>query len=232
MSDRSDEVTESRDAGSGPDPRSTDDLLEETERLLEESGSESGPGSGSSADPSVPDADDVGELSPSESTSVWASDEETPTADFDPGRDAETERSGGLRSRLPSLGFGGLKPSLSPKEYFSPKAFLALVLLLGAGLFAGGMIPLLSTAGQLLGLFATAFLVGLLASKRRYLEMGTAGASVGAVAAFASYAFITLIGSAPGTTVLAVGASAGLLAAVGGYYFGRDLRSGLTRDIE
>ena len=234
MSDRSDEVTESRDAPSGsspdpnPRPRSTDDLLEETEQLLEESGGGSGPGT----EPSVPDAE--GAREPSSSESVWSSDEGTPTADFESGRDADadTERSGGLRSRLPSLGLGGLKPSLSPEEYFSPKEFLAVALLLGGGLIAGGLIPLVSVAGQLVGLFATAFLVGLLASKRRYLEIGAAGTSVGAVAALAEYAFFTLIGSASGTTLLAVGASAGFLAAVGGYYFGRDLRDGLARDIE
>ena len=223
MSDRSDEVTESRDAP----PSSTDDLLEETEQLLDGSGGAAG------TEPSVPDAERAGEPSASDS-SVWSSDDGTTTADIEPDRDADTdtERSGGLRSRLPGFGLGGLKPSLSPTDYFSPKEFLAVALLLGGGLIAGGMIPLLSVAGQLLGLFATAFLVGLLASKRRYLEVGTAGASVGAVAALAEYAFFTLIGSASGTTLLAVGTSAGLLAAVGGYYFGRDLRDGLSRDIE
>ncbi|MFC6726003.1 hypothetical protein ACFQE1_16860, partial [Halobium palmae] len=35
-----------------------------------------------------------------------------------------------------------------------------------------------------------------------------------------------------GTTIAGVGAGSGLLVALAGYYFGRDLRDGLTREVE
>ncbi len=97
-------------------------------------------------------------------------------------------------------------------------------------MFAGGAVPLLSTIGQLLGMFAVAFLVGLVTSKRRYLEMTSAGLLVGVLGAFSDYAMFVMTGS--GTTVFFIGAAIGLVSSVLGYYFGRDLRDGLARDIE
>ncbi len=117
MSDRADEVTESRDA------RSTDDLLEETEQLLEESGTgtESPPADAEAGtEPSAESASDIDAES-------WLGDSEPATPDADTASDP-SESGGGLRSRLPSLGFGlgsGRSRSVSPSEYFSPKAFLA-----------------------------------------------------------------------------------------------------------
>ncbi|NGM68483.1 hypothetical protein G6M89_05570 [Natronolimnobius sp. AArcel1] len=230
MSDRTDEVTESRDA------RSTDDLLEETERLLEESGS----GSESGAEPAPADANrNTGTGTETEAgadtatdigSDSWLSDSEPATSDAD-ATSEPSESSGGLRSKLPSLGLGsGRSRSVSPGEYFSPKGFLAAVLLLGVGMFAGGAVPFLSTIGQLIALFTVAFLVGLVTSKRRYLEMTTAGLLVGVLGAFNDYTMFILTGS--GTTVFFVGAAIGLVSTVLGYYFGRDLRDGLARDIE
>ncbi|RKD93479.1 DUF456 domain-containing protein [Halopiger aswanensis] len=250
MSDRSDEVTESR---RDEDARSPEDVLAETERLLEETGSgsegESGtgaaadtgsPSSGRSPSESLEDSLDGGlESDPLASESADASaaagtDTGAPTADADSG------------SRLPSwMPFGGsssatapagrrsslrdrLTPSLSPSQYFSPKGFLAMLALVGAGLLVGWTV--LPVAGRMIGMFATAFLVGLLASKRRYLEMTAAGVSVGAVSSLVTHAFFAVAGSAQ--AVLAVGATVGLVASLVGYYFGRDLRDGLARDIE
>ncbi|TYL40064.1 hypothetical protein CV102_00330 [Natronococcus pandeyae] len=179
-------------------PHSTDELLSETEQLL----------SGADADTGEPSARSATEREP-ESTAP--------------------ESSSSRSSRLPSVSsFLSLPSAPSLYRYFSPKAFLALVLVVGAGLLAGGLaIPF---AGRIVGMFAVAFIVGLVTSKRRYLEMTAAGASVGSVAALANYAVLAVAGS--GQAVLAVGASAGLAACVGGYYFGRDLRDGLFRDVE
>ncbi|WP_394741148.1 DUF456 domain-containing protein [Natronococcus roseus] len=190
MGDRSDEFVEA-DRGE----RSTDELLEETERLL--SGSDAEVDAGSSADaPPAASPETEAEANATEGTS--------------------------LRSRLPSL------PRPSLETAFSPKAFLALVLAVGVGFFAGELtIPI---AGQIVGMFAVAFAIGLATSKRRYLEVGTAGASVGGIAAVVSNAVLAVAGS--GRAVLAVGVTAGLVACLVGYYLGRDLRNGLFQEIE
>ncbi|MFU8866687.1 DUF456 domain-containing protein [Natronococcus sp.] len=186
MGDRSDEFVE-REGGE----RSTDELLEETERLL--SGSNAGV-----------DGDSSTEASASVST------------------DTESAERTSLRSRLPSL------PRPSLEGAFSPTAFLALVVALGAGFFAGELV--IPIAGQIVGMFAVAFAIGLATSKRRYLETAAAGASVGGIAAVVSNAVLAVAGS--GRAVLAVGVSAGLVACLVGYYFGRDLRNGLFQDLE
>ncbi|MFA9415036.1 DUF456 domain-containing protein [Natrinema sp. HArc-T2] len=206
MSDRSDEVTESRRE------TATDDLLEETDRLLSESDLDVDNGSSES----------VGE-SPSASSDDTGLDSLT---GFDREPDAEPAGSSDTDSSRSWL--SPLTSRLSPGRYFSPKEYIALVLLLGAGLLAGATV--LPIAGRVIGTFLTAFSIGLVASKRRYLEMTTAGVSVGAVAAVLNNAILTVAGS--GQTLVTIGATVGVLAAVGGYYFGRDLRDGLGRDLE
>ncbi|MFC4543968.1 DUF456 domain-containing protein [Halosolutus amylolyticus] len=208
MSDRSDEVTASREG----DARSTDDLLEETEELLSGSGADAGPSSTPARDRSTGQDAPVDEST--ESGSWWRS------SDAEPDAAAETDIDTSRLSRL--------APSHSLGEYFSPKAFLALVLALGAGLFVGDTI--LPIGGRIAGMFAVAFAIGLVASKRRYLETTAAGVSVGALAALANHAVIAVAGSS--RAIVAVGATVGLLSCVGGYYFGRDLRDGLRRDID
>ncbi len=193
MSDRSDEVTESRDS---------EDLLEETDRLLSDAGLESG------GDESSASADRLSDTSAdlsAESTHEMPSD------------DTKTDS-----SRLE-----GVRSWLSADSYFSPRAFFAFVLLIGAGLLAGGMaIPI---AGRIIGILGVAFAVGLLTSRRRYLELTAAGTTVGGVSAVASNAFLAAAGSFE--TVVAVGVAVGLVASLVGYYFGRDLRNGLTREV-
>jgi len=102
------------------------------------------------------------------------------------------------------------------------------VALLGVGLLVGATV--LPIAGRMIGMFVTAFLIGLVASKRRYLEVTAAGISVGAITAVLNNAIITVAGS--GQTVVAIGATFGLFASLVGYYFGRDLHDGLNRDLE
>jgi hypothetical protein len=191
MSDRSDEFVEA-DRGE----RSTDELLEETERLL----------SGSNAEA---DADSSADASARTSTDAASTD-------------TESAKRTSIRSRLPSL------PRPSLETAFSPKAFLALVGALGVGFFAGELV--IPIAGQIVGMLAVAFAIGLATSKRRYLEVGAAGAAVGGVAAVVSNAVLAVAGS--GRAVLAVGVTAGLVACLVGYYFGRDLRNGLFQEIE
>ena len=209
MSDRSDEVTESR-----RETPATDDLLEETDHLLSESGIDSGDGSSESRGAA---SDDTG-LDSLTGVDRRTDAEREPAGPTDTTSDTDSSRSwlSPLTSRL-SLG-----------RYFSPKEYVAIVLLLGAGLLAGATV--LPIAGRVIGTFLTAFSVGLVASKRRYLEMTAAGISVGAIAAVLNNAILAVAGS--GQTLVAVGATVGVLAAVGGYYFGRDLRDGLGRDLE
>ncbi|RQG98831.1 DUF456 domain-containing protein [Natrarchaeobius oligotrophus] len=196
MTDRSNELTESRDGHS----RSTDDILEETERML----------SGA----------DVGDAGPDDRSGESV---DRSTADRPPVED-ESAASRGSRFRLPSL-----RPTRSLGEYFSPKGFLALVLLAGVGLFAGQTVLPIGGVGRFVGLFAVAFAVGLVTSKRRYLEFSAAGVSTGVATTLLFEFPLAVAGSA--RALVAMGAVAGLVAALAGYYFGRDLRDGLVRDV-
>lgn len=119
---------------------------------------------------------------------------------------------------------------------FSPKSFALVLCLSLAGLLVGGAIPVVGFVGRFLGLFAVGFGVGLVASRRRYLEVGLAGALASGLA----FVLSTLTAFVPfavnflaeyGVAVAGMGAGAGLLASLAGHYFGRDLRDGLTKDI-
>ena len=232
MSDRSDEVTTTRE-GDGDSGRrgqkSTDELLAETERLLAESGAdEREDASGSreeaelkteSASNSEVDTDTDTDTNPSaENNGSWLSSvlsfrsKTTGKASTD----AESETETTTKSRPTSA-------------YFSPKAFLALVFTLGAGmLIASTFIPFISFVGGAIGLFGVAFLAGLVTSRRRYLEVGLAGGGLGAVMTLLSSPFFLV--NSPGTFA-AAGGALGLIACLVGYYFGRDLRDGLFREI-
>jgi len=211
MSDRSDEVTESRE----PDAPATDDLLEETDRLLSESG------------PTVDDG-------PSETAGSTAGGDTDvdPLTGFDPAQDAGLEGDGtadsGSDTDSSRSWLSPITSRLSLGRYFSPKEYVALVGVLSAGVLAGATV--LPFAGRMIGMFAVAFIIGLFASKRRYLEMSAAGISVGGVAAVISNTVLIAVGS--GQPLIAVGATVGLLASVVGYYFGRDLRDGLSQDVD
>ncbi|RQG92243.1 DUF456 domain-containing protein [Natrarchaeobius chitinivorans] len=214
MGERSDELTESRETD-GP---STEDLLAETDRLI--SGSEADGGSAGRVDQtdrSARRSDSAADETSDESGSWWpfSRGDETDadhTAEPDSGRLAR------------------LRPNRSAREYFSPKAFLAVLVLAGTGLFVGSAVLPLGGLGRIVGLLAVTFLLGLLTSKRRYLETSVAGASAGAISMVFFSLPLLIVGS--GRTGLAVGAALGLVVSVFGYYFGRDLRNGLVRDIE
>lgn len=150
-------------------------------------------------------------------------------ADLD---DRETEEPS-TRQRSADGDSQGLRARLGSRigDVFSVRAFLAALALSTVGLFASSIVPLLPTGiSALLGVFAGAFVLGLVASTRRYAESAAAGAGVAAVATLADVLFITLLtGFAPALAVVSGGA--GLLAGLVGHYFGRDLRAGLTRDV-
>ncbi|MFD1598323.1 hypothetical protein [Halobellus rarus] len=145
-------------------------------------------------------------------------------------------------SRDRSTGVGrlrGLLPS-RPRPLrgsFSARSFLVVLALSLVGVVAGGSIPLVGSVGQFFGLFLVAFVVGAVGSRRRYLEVGLAGAIAAGIAfvlgtltsVFAPVAVQVLADY--GVAIAGVGTGAGLLASLAGHYFGRDLRDGLTREV-
>ena len=142
--------------------------------------------------------------------------------------DSKSESGPGLLSRLtPSFS----RPSLSP-DLPSGRSFLLAFVLVVGGMLVGSGVPFIGSLTALIGLFAGAFILGLASGKRRYFPVAVAGAAaaVGATAmqGVLTLTFVQSIGAAP---TAALGATTGIMIAVLGHYFGRDLRSGLTRDV-
>lgn len=144
---------------------------------------------------------------------------------------ASDTSSGGRLSRfVPSLGIRRRLPG------FSAKRFGLATVACAVGVFVGGFVPLVGGITQYAGLLAAAFLLGL-TGRVRYLEAAPAGA----VAAGVSVLLGTLSAGTfvlgvdlvrrYGLAITGVGVTAGLLLAVIGLYFGRDLRNGLTRSV-
>ncbi len=106
---------------------------------------------------------------------------------------------------------------------------IALVLMI-ATIFVFGAIPLLGVLGELLGIAAAGFLYGLGTDARRYLELALAGALAGGGSVLLGNFAIALVGS--GLSIVAFGVVGGAIAGAVGHYFGRDLRHGLTQEIE
>jgi len=137
---------------------------------------------------------------------------------------------------------GGL---LSGRGFFSARAFLVLLVASVLGIVVGGSVPFVGGITRYVGLLVVAFAAGLVGSRRRYLEAGLAGALAAGltfvVAALTSLlnplgmGFLGQAGVAGagrlGLTVAGIGVGTGLLVSLAGYYFGRDLRDGLTRDV-
>ena len=150
------------------------------------------------------------------------------------GTDAAPGESSG-RATAASGDGGRLGPS---GRWFSAKAFALSLVAVAVGVFVGGAIPLIGgTIGSAGGVFLAAFLIGLALSARRYVETGLAGAAAGALVAVTN---VLGVGFLPigidylqqwGLPLLAVGGGLGLVVALLGHYFGRDLRAGLTADI-
>lgn len=151
--------------------------------------------------------------------------------------DAETsdaaagDATGTAGSDAPFVGVNG--------RAFSLKALGVALLVLGGGSVLGGFVPLIGgSVGRLAGVAAGAFLIGAVAARRRYVETALAGAGVGAASTLLS---VLSVGFLPvgvrflqdyGVGLVGVGATLGALVALIGAYFGRDLRAGLTADVE
>lgn len=131
-------------------------------------------------------------------------------------------RRGGIRDRV----------AARAKRLFAPRLFLlALALSAGGTFVAGTFVPLLPATG-LLGLFAATFVFGLAVRERRYAEAAAAGGLVTGVGFLLDFAVISALGGlGVGVPVAALGAGLGVVVALAGTYFGRDLRHGLTRDV-
>lgn len=120
---------------------------------------------------------------------------------------------------------------------FSARGFLLTLLVLVAGLVVGSAVPLVGSLTRYVGLFVAAFALGLVRSRRAYLETAVAGAlAAGGAFILGTLATGTLL---VGTNLLAeygvpvagVGITVGVLLSVAGLYFGRDLKAGLGRDL-
>ena len=147
-----------------------------------------------------------------------------PGAQSDPA--TETSSDGRVRGALSGVG-----PS------FSLRSFLLVLVASLAGVIVGGSVPIVGSIGRFLGLFAVAFAAGLIGSRSRYLEVGLAGA-VASGAAFLLGTLTSIVAPVAvrmladyGVAIVGVGTGAGLLVALVGHYFGRDLRDGLMRDV-
>ncbi|MEF8828485.1 MAG: hypothetical protein V5A49_05590 [Haloarcula sp.] len=114
-------------------------------------------------------------------------------------------------------------------SYFSLRALLFAFGAVGGGMVLGGLIPLVPFT-ELLGVLLGGFVYGLLASERRYLEVGLAGGVSGGVVAVLSL-LPQLVAGLNGPRLFAIAGGVGLVLALVGHYFGRDLRNGLTREV-
>jgi hypothetical protein len=134
------------------------------------------------------------------------------------GTDANAQR-GGLRGRAAERA----------GRLFSPRSFLAALLLTAGGVFAAGTVIPLPGAG-LLGIFAATFLLGLVASERRYAEAVLAGGLAAAASTLLDFAVVAFLGGV-GISIAALAGGLGAIVGAAGMYFGRDLRDGLTREL-
>jgi hypothetical protein len=159
-------------------------------------------------------------------TEERSADEVTADLDVDVGleEDTEAEQSAeepsGLRGRV-----GSRATSL-----FSPRLFLAALLLSVFGVFASSTFLPIPGSG-LLGVFLAAFMFGLVVPERRYVEAALAGGIAIGGSFLLDFAVVAFLGGF-GLPVAALGTALGAAVGIVGNYFGRDLRAGLTRDIE
>jgi len=164
-----------------------------------------------------------------------ATDDETASEADDAGSPADvssteaesTASSGGLRDRLPT-------PS---GTLFSPRRFLVALALAVGGLVVGGAVPFVGIVTRYVGLFAATFGYGLVRADSAYTEVSAAGAVAAAVTlllgTLSTGGFVLgadLVGQY-GVALTGVGVGIGLLVALVGHYFGRDLREGLTQNV-
>ncbi|QLD86942.1 hypothetical protein HWV23_14800 [Natronomonas halophila] len=149
------------------------------------------------------------------------------TADLDVGLDEESDA--GQSSETRSSGIRGRVGSRAT-SVFSPRMFVAAFLLSVFGVFVASTFVPVPGSG-LLGVFLATFVFGLVVSERRYVEATAAGGIAMAGSAVFDVAVIAFLGGF-GLPLALLGGAAGAVVGLVGNYFGRDLRHGLTRDIE
>jgi hypothetical protein len=140
--------------------------------------------------------------------------------------DATAETGGpGLLSRM--------RPSGVPNPLPSGRSVLLTFGVVILSVLLASSVPLLSVVGAPLGIFAGAFALGLASGTRRYVEFALAGALVSGLGAFQGSLFrVAILSDAGFAPVFAIAGGIGLVIALLGHYFGRDLRNGLTASIE
>ncbi|MFT4931959.1 MAG: hypothetical protein ACI91T_001847, partial [Natronomonas sp.] len=95
---------------------------------------------------------------------------------------------------------------------------------------AAGFVPLLpALLATFLGILIGGLAIGLFESEGSYAETGAAGLLVGGAAALLNNLTLTIVGI--GAPLVVTGAVGGLVGAILGLYFGRDLKTGLTKDL-
>lgn len=155
-------------------------------------------------------------------------------ADLEDGDGASGSKRGRGERSADRGGRTGLRGRLGDRvgHLFSLRGFLLALGLSAAGLFVSGFVPLLpETVAALLGVFAGTFALGLVGSRRRYAESAAAGGAVVAVATLLNFLVLSLISGVGPSAVGVASGGAGVLAGLLGHYFGRDLRAGVTRDL-
>lgn len=158
-------------------------------------------------------------------TKERAGSDDTEGVDIGVGEDSEAEsaattQSSGIRGRVGSRA----------KSVFSPRLFIAALLLSVFGIFVAGTFVPIPGSG-LLGVFLATFMFGLVVSESRYAEATLAGGIAMAASAFLDVAVVAFLGGF-GLPLALLGGGLGAVVGTVGNYFGRDLRHGLMRDIE
>ncbi len=114
-------------------------------------------------------------------------------------------------------------------SYFSVRALVVAFVAIGAGMTLGSLVPVIPFTA-FAGIPVGSFLHGLLDRERRYVETAVAGGLLAGLAVVTSL-LPQLLAGLNGVRLFAIAAAVGLVLAVGGHYFSRDLRDGLTRDL-
>ncbi len=125
---------------------------------------------------------------------------------------------------------------------FSPRAFVLAFVFAVLGVLIGSAIPIIGSlgVGRFLGMFIGTFILGMITSRRHYAEVGVAGALALSASFLLSAATNLLSPMAPwmahilgqyGVQIALFGAVIGFVVSIAGYYFGRDLRNGVTKEL-
>ena len=156
------------------------------------------------------------------------------SADSSSSTAASSTRPGERTGSGPGL-LSRIRPSVSVSNPLSalPTA-RSLAMSLGvvvASMLVGGALLPLGDVGSVLGIFVGAFLLGVVSGKQRYLELVASGAVAAAISVVLGQLFLSAVANLA-VPLAAVGAGGGAAAALLGHYFGRDLRDGMTREVD